>query len=124
VKVPTIMQASLAALVSVPKLPPETLAWLAAAETAGGEAANTPIPGLDETWNAIPFASVFADTWVALVLLNVVHEAGHRIVAGVLACYLHHRYLRFLAPRRTNIVHFRMQPVVGHELARILAKTR
>lgn len=75
--------ASLAALVSVPKLPPETLAWLAAAEAAGTDAASTPIPGLDPTWNAIPFLSVFVDTFVGVASVNAVHELGHRIMAGL-----------------------------------------
>ena len=76
------MQASVAALVSVPKLPPETLAWLAAAEQAGGDAAGNPIPGLDASWNALPFLSVFADTFLGVASINTVHELGHRIVAG------------------------------------------
>lgn len=68
---------------SVPKLPPETLAWLAAAEQAGGDAAGSPIPGLDASWNALPFLSVFADTFLGVASVNAVHELGHRIMAGV-----------------------------------------
>lgn len=79
------MQASLAALVSVPKLPPETLAWLAAAEQAGNDAASTPIPGLDASWNALPFASVFADTFIGIAAVNAIHEIGHRVAAGPLS---------------------------------------
>jgi hypothetical protein len=76
------LQFSLAALVAVPKLPAETLAWLAAADSATSATAGA-IPGLDSSFNAIPFLSVFIDTALGVAAVSIAHEGAHRLTAAL-----------------------------------------
>lgn len=74
------MQASLAALVAVPKLPPDTLAYLASGDRPVEGAS---IPGIDPSFDPLPFARVFTEMFFGVTGVNVAHEIGHRILAGV-----------------------------------------
>ena len=74
------VQASLAALVAVPKLPPETLAYLASGYRP---VEGATIPGIDSGFDPVPFARVFSEMFLGVAGVNIAHEIGHRLLAAV-----------------------------------------
>lgn len=74
------MQASLAALVAVPKLPAETLAYLASGDRP---VEGATIPGIDTSFDPLPFARVFTEMFFGVAGVNIAHEIGHRVIAAV-----------------------------------------
>ena len=64
---------SLAALVSVPKLPPETLAWLASPDSSAAIDAGADVPGLDG-FNGLAFISVFTNTTLGIAAVSFLHD--------------------------------------------------
>jgi hypothetical protein len=74
------VQLSLAALVAVPKMPLETLSWLASPDTAKTVDTGADLPGL-ANFDLLPFASAVSDTFLGIVGVTGLHELGHQIVA-------------------------------------------
>lgn len=74
------MQASLSALIAVPKLPTETLAYLASGDRP---VEGVAIPGIDSGFDPMPFARVFTETFLGVSAVNIAHEIGHRLLAAV-----------------------------------------
>ena len=84
---------SLAVLAALPKLPVETLSWLASSEAAEFTGA---VPGIDPAFDPVPFVSVVATMVLSISGVNVAHELSHR--CGVLLLLA--RMLLLRAPLR------------------------
>ena len=68
---------SLAALVAAPKLPSETLAWLASADQGLPSGGSSEIPGLQNGEALMPFAAAFANMFGGVAASTAAHDLGH-----------------------------------------------
>ena len=73
-----LVQVSLGVLAGLPKLPAETLTWLASSD---GTDFQGLVPGMDGAYDPIPFVSVVVTMFLSITGVNFTHEIAHRCVS-------------------------------------------
>ena len=74
-----LVQVSLGVLAGLPKLPAETLTWLASSD---GTDFQGLVPGMDGAYDPIPFVSVVVTMFLSITGVNFTHELAHRYASS------------------------------------------